>query len=288
MSYERIVIAVDVLARNAEVVFARADAVAGGASATALHVVEEGHLAFGDQLGIAGIADLHEAVRSESARRLGALCAASGVDRHVLRSGRAADEIRGFAKESAADLVVMGAHGRRGWQLLLGSTANAVLHGTPCDVLCAHVPGTADPLREVLVAVHDMEEAEPVLGRAAEVAATVGARVSIVSVIRPIEHSYPTLDLAAYDAAAVHIPRDAEARLSERLAELASSFDLSGERIVRHGHPAEEIRRAAEERSVGLVVLGTHGRHGFARLLGSTANGVLHGAKFDVLAVRLP
>lgn len=114
MPYERIVIALDVLAKNAEVIFARAGAVAGDASATALHVVEEGHLAFGDQLSIAGIADLHDAVQSESARRLEALCAAAGMDRHALRSGRAADEIRGFAKESGADLVVMGAHGRRG------------------------------------------------------------------------------------------------------------------------------------------------------------------------------
>jgi universal stress protein A len=32
---------------------------------------------------------------------------------------------------------------------------------------------------------------------------------------------------------------------------------------------------------------GSHGRHGFALLLGSTANGVLHHATCDVLAVRL-
>jgi universal stress protein A len=36
-----------------------------------------------------------------------------------------------------------------------------------------------------------------------------------------------------------------------------------------------------------LVVVGSHGRHGLSLLLGSTANGVLHGAGCDVLAVRV-
>ena len=36
-----------------------------------------------------------------------------------------------------------------------------------------------------------------------------------------------------------------------------------------------------------LIVVGSHGRHGLALLLGSTANGVLHGATCDVLAVRV-
>jgi universal stress protein A len=35
------------------------------------------------------------------------------------------------------------------------------------------------------------------------------------------------------------------------------------------------------------VVVGSHGRHGLALLLGSTANGVLHGSPTDVLAVRV-
>ena len=36
-----------------------------------------------------------------------------------------------------------------------------------------------------------------------------------------------------------------------------------------------------------VIVVGSHGRHGIALLLGSTANGVLHGATTDVLAVRV-
>lgn len=53
------------------------------------------------------------------------------------------------------------------------------------------------------------------------------------------------------------------------------------------GSPKLEIVRLAEENKVDLIIVGSHGRHGLALLLGSTANGVLHHAKCDVLAVRL-
>ena len=43
------------------------------------------------------------------------------------------------ATEQACDLIVVGSHGRHGLALLLGSTANDVLHGAPCDVLAVHL-----------------------------------------------------------------------------------------------------------------------------------------------------
>ncbi|MDN4502676.1 universal stress protein [Alteromonadaceae bacterium BrNp21-10] len=53
--------------------------------------------------------------------------------------GDAADEIHHRAKELEADLIVIGTHGQQGLKLLLGSTANAVLHGVKCDVLAVKV-----------------------------------------------------------------------------------------------------------------------------------------------------
>ena len=53
------------------------------------------------------------------------------------------------------------------------------------------------------------------------------------------------------------------------------------------GSPKTEIVRVANEHKVDLIIVGSHGRHGLALLLGSTANGVLHHATCDVLAVRL-
>jgi universal stress protein A len=57
---------------------------------------------------------------------------------HV-KSGEPADEIKNIAGEVHADLIVMGTHGRGGIKLLLGSTANAVLHGVKQDVLAVRM-----------------------------------------------------------------------------------------------------------------------------------------------------
>ena len=48
-----------------------------------------------------------------------------------------------IAREKSIELVVIGTHGQKGLQLLLGSTANAVLHGAGCDVLSVRVGAKA-------------------------------------------------------------------------------------------------------------------------------------------------
>jgi universal stress protein A len=49
--------------------------------------------------------------------------------------GRPKQVISQFVKDQQCDLVVIGSHGRHGISLLLGSTASAVLHAMPCDIL---------------------------------------------------------------------------------------------------------------------------------------------------------
>ena len=53
--------------------------------------------------------------------------------------GAPAVEIRKLAKSKGADVIVLGTHGQHGLGLMLGSTANAVLHGATCDVLAVRV-----------------------------------------------------------------------------------------------------------------------------------------------------
>ncbi len=59
--------------------------------------------------------------------------------RTLVRMLRTKEGILGAAREHGADLIVVGSHGRHGLALLLGSTANAVLHGAPCDVLAVRI-----------------------------------------------------------------------------------------------------------------------------------------------------
>ncbi len=73
-----------------------------------------------------------------------------------------------------------------------------------------------------------------------------------------------------------------------KLAEFAQQLEIpQGNCWLIWGLPKQEIVQLAQEQAVDLIVVGSHGRHGLALLLGSTANAVLHHAKCDVLAVRL-
>lgn len=58
-----------------------------------------------------------------------------------VKIGVAADEIKEMANEKNIDLIVIGTHGRSGIKLLLGSTANSVLHGVKQDVLAVQIYG---------------------------------------------------------------------------------------------------------------------------------------------------
>ncbi|WP_031433700.1 universal stress protein [Methylomarinum vadi] len=53
--------------------------------------------------------------------------------------GNPKQEIVALADKLKADLIVVGSHGRHGLQVLLGSTANAVLHHANCDVVAVRI-----------------------------------------------------------------------------------------------------------------------------------------------------
>ena len=92
--------------------------------------------------GLAAAALNFEAEAKASVEKsLGALCEQHNIDaqhRHI-NFGVPATEIKAQAEQLGADLIVVGSHGRHGLGLLLGSTANAVLHGANCDVLTVRV-----------------------------------------------------------------------------------------------------------------------------------------------------
>jgi len=57
----------------------------------------------------------------------------------IIAYGNVSDEILSYAKSNDIDLIIAGSHGRHGLQLLLGSTANALLHRAKCDVLSVRI-----------------------------------------------------------------------------------------------------------------------------------------------------
>ena len=88
--------------------------------------------------------DMEETIAQETTRNIRERAAAFGItpDRVATRIGRPAIEIKAHAEKIGADLIVIGSHGRHGLSgVMLGSTANGVLHDAPCDVLTVRIRG---------------------------------------------------------------------------------------------------------------------------------------------------
>jgi universal stress protein A len=142
--------------------------------------------------------------------------------------------------------------------------------------------------KKILVAIDLTDEAGEVLAKAQETAKQNGAELSLVTVVKPINQVYAGFDVAALSADAAMIEQDAIRQAGDRLREHGVRCGVPAVRChVSRGSPAYEIRQLAEQARADLIVMGTHGRHGLGLLLGSTANGVLHGAPCDVLTVKI-
>ncbi|ALM51825.1 universal stress protein [Halomonas huangheensis] len=137
--------------------------------------------------------------------------------------------------------------------------------------------------RHVLVAVDLTKDSHRILERALQIADRNHAKLSIIHTLEPLGFAYGgdiPMDLTS-------IQDQLDEHAKQRLAEIADNNMSRENQHVVVGMPDTEIHRFADENDVDLIVVGSHGRHGFALLLGSTSTGVLHGAQCDVLAVRV-
>jgi universal stress protein A len=144
---------------------------------------------------------------------------------------------------------------------------------------------SALPYKHLLLAVDFSQETEPAITRAQQLKEQCQARLSLLHVVEYLPMAYSG-DLV--------LPDDFD--LEQELLEVAKKqMSLVGGRLgvaeedrrVEIGGTGHTILRVAEDLAVDLIVVGSHGRHGLAALLGSTARTVLNGAKCDVLAVRV-
>lgn len=140
--------------------------------------------------------------------------------------------------------------------------------------------------RHILIAIDFSEHSDSVCRKAASLAETFGAPLSICHIVE----DFPLTDFAYEPMISVDIDmRDALLEAGRKqLAEKAQALQIPPARQwVECGNAGHDIVRIADENGIDLIVVGSHGRHGIKMLLGSTANAVLHHAHCDVLAVRL-
>lgn len=139
--------------------------------------------------------------------------------------------------------------------------------------------------QHILVAIDLTDECSAVLKRALELAKESNAKLSTVHIVEPMAMAFGgdvPMDLS-------QLQQQQFDQAKERLEKLKSKYpELEGANChLTYGQPRQEIHHFAKEQACDLIVVGSHGRHGLALLLGSTANDVLHGAPCDVLAVHL-
>ncbi|MDF2182915.1 universal stress protein [Neptuniibacter sp. CAU 1671] len=138
--------------------------------------------------------------------------------------------------------------------------------------------------QKILLAVDLTEECEQLKAKASALASANSAELYLVHVIEPLSFAYGgdvPIDLGV-------IQEQLDEHAHQNLIKYAEGLGYPvKQQFVITGHIETEVHRLADEHQIDLIVVGSHGRHGLALLLGSTANGILHGAKCDVLAVRI-
>lgn len=250
----------------------------------------------------AGLPDFHpftlnDRHRAHILQQLSTFATAEGAERGritvALREGVDIDaEILEAADQMKPDLIVMGTHGRGGFQhLMLGSVAEKVLHKTRWPTLTVPpkapdaVPPGPVPFTRILCAVDFSECSIRALEYARSLVPGDGVQLDVLTVVQLIP-MYETIGAVPlyYPGLLDDLKVDVARQLDLLIARSAPS---ARDRFVTVGSPYREILRVAEERKAELIVLGaySHGAVGHM-FFGSTTNHVVRQARSPVLTVR--
>jgi nucleotide-binding universal stress UspA family protein len=206
----------------------------------------------------------------------------------VVQIGLAADSIVSFAQLQKADVIVMGTHGRRGFdRLMLGSVTDRVMRMAPCPVLAASKPphdsvaagkerGHVHHLSRILFCADFSENSERALRYAISATAEYDAELTLLHVLEGVPSSAKT--------------EEATAAAAERLDKLIppeGRKTLKIKTAVRIGKPYEQIVQFAGDAQIDMVTMGVRGRGALdVAVFGSTTYRVMQLGSCPVLAVR--
>ena len=204
----------------------------------------------------------------------------------AVSQGNAAECILSFAQTEKMEVIVMGTHGRRGFdRLVLGSTTDKVIRKAVCPVLVvsnsSHSLMTTAPdgrhrVSRILYCTDFSLNSEMALGYAVSVAAEYGAELILFHVFEDVP------DLVRKEAII--------AERTEELGKLISEDErknLNIHRAVRFGKPYEEIVRHAHEAHTSLIIMTARGGDAVDRaVFGSTTYRVIQLGPCPVLAIH--
>jgi nucleotide-binding universal stress UspA family protein len=203
--------------------------------------------------------------------------------------GRPAESVLAVAQSLPADLIVMGSHGRGGFErFILGSVTERTLRNANCPVLTVPpraVTAAKLPFRRILCPVDFSEPSLVALHTALSMAEEADARLVVLHVIDwPEEESILATSIDS------NVLDDVERQAAQRL----DSFITDESRVwsrpeskVSVGKAYRSILAAAGDMAADLIVIGVHGRNAVGlTLFGSTTNQVVRRASCPVLTIR--
>lgn len=209
-------------------------------------------------------------------------------------AGPPATEILTRSESLRADLVVLGAHGRSGFErLVLGSVTEKVLRKAACPVLTvpaavANVTTPAELLKNIVCAVDFSDCSMHALKYALSIAEESDANLTVMHVVEvppdlPGEDAGGPFSFREYLESA---QQTRLTRLNKAIPDDARAY-CKVDTLVTTGKAYREILRVADERHAGLLIVGIHGRGAIDRLLfGSTTQHLVRLASCPVLTLR--
>jgi nucleotide-binding universal stress UspA family protein len=192
------------------------------------------------------------------------------------------------AETLAADLIVLGTHGRRGFdRWVLGSVTERVLHHAPCPVLTANGrterPDPEGPAFTNVLCADDLTT-PGILPYALSLVRGSGARLEVLHAVEEVPES-AALDATSFAYGPVLLAAARERLHASLDAENREPGDVRGE--VLCGRAYQQILRRATAEQMDLIVMGVHsGRPMNDLFFGSTTHHVVRGADCPVLVVR--
>ncbi len=212
----------------------------------------------------------------------------------VVRVGNPLDEIVGEVGARAADLLVMGTHGRSGFdRLFLGSVAERVIRKVSCPVMTVpprnrHLAGGPIVYKTILCPIDFSPPSVRALEFALTLAKEAGGRLILMHAIEVQTDEMMFGEKTHYTVPEYfrYLREDAQKQLDSMVPDEARAW-CTPECRLPSGTPYRQILATADETDADLIVMGVAGRAGFSTmLLGSTTNQVLRGATCPVLTVR--
>lgn len=193
------------------------------------------------------------------------------------------------AEKKQVGMIVMGRRGRKGLKrLMMGSETAKVIGHASCDILV--VPRAAKiECRNILTATDGSKHSDAATSEAICIAKRCRAKLIVISVV-PSESTSP-LDIV-HSQMQRDLISEKEFKVAEdnvkRVKRIAEEEGIKAEGLILSGRPYEAIINTAKEKRADLIVVGSHGRTGLAKLLmGSVTERVIGYAECAVLIVKI-